>query len=157
MPKKICIANPFNDDEVRLLKEFEKNNNLNLKIFSFLNSIKENKTKEEYAESLKQENSIIQSIYIKDGDFIKDCCFLEAQKDIKKCTISFSLLQKKMKSRILLNFATEYAFNILKMQEVFIILDNNDTDLERALQKNNYENLGDVDGFKTYLKEKSIL
>ncbi len=157
MPKKICIANPFNEDELNLLKEYEKTNNLHSKILPFLNSIKEAKTKEEYEKSLTEENDIIQSIYIKDGNFIKDCCFLEGKKDIKKCTISFSELQKKAKTRQLLTLVTDYALNTLNMQEVFIILAKDDTNFQQILEANNYENLGDVNGFATYLKEKSIL
>ncbi len=157
MRNNFCIINPFSETDLTLLKEFAKNNNLNTKIISFYNFIKESKTEEEYQKEIQEQNNIIQSLYIKDGSFIKDCCFLEGQRDIKKCTITFSPLLKQQKSRILLQIATDYALNTLNMEEVFIALDKKDTSLLKILKDNNYENLGDINGMPTYLKEKSIL
>ena len=111
MQKKLYIASPYLDDEFDLFNKQETENNIKQKISSYLKSIKETMSKEEYEKQQQKQNNIIQGIYIKDGNYIKDCCFLEGQKDIKKCTISFAPLKKNLKKRALLSAATDYALN----------------------------------------------
>lgn len=155
MQKNLFIVNPFKEDDFQLLKEFEQANNIKSKIYSYLKNIKETMSKEEYEQKQKEENDVIQGIYIKDGNYIKDCCFLEGQKDIRKCTISFSPLQKNLKKRFLLSAVTDYALNTLNMEEVFISLEKEDIKSLKQLEENNFENIGEVNGCLIYLKEKN--
>ena len=155
MSKKLCIVNPFKEEDFKLLEDFEQDNNIKAKIYSYLKSIKETMSKEEYEKKQKNHNDVIQGIYIKDGNYIKDCCFLEGQRDIRKCTISFSPLRKNLKKRFLLSAVTDYALNTLNMEEVFISLEKEDLKTLKQLEQNNYENIGKVNGYLIYLKEKN--
>ena len=152
---KLCIVNPFKEDDFKLLEKFEEDNSIKTKVYSYLKSIKQTMSKEEYTTNQKNYNDVIQGIYIKDGNYIKDCCFLEGQKDIRKCTISFSPLRKNLKKRLLLSAVTDYALNTLNMEEVFISLEKEDIKTLKQLEENNYENIGEVNGCLIYLKEKN--
>ena len=146
MSKKLCIIVADNEEDLNLLKEFKQNNNLSKKASSSLETLK----------NKEERNSVIKSICIKEGPNIKDVCLIEGQKDIKKCTISFAVLENKLKKRPLLNLATDYAMNNLNMEEVYVVLDKNDASLLNTLETNNFESLGDVEGNLTYLKEKTF-
>ena len=120
-----------NEDHIRMVKEYEKGNNIkiieeqpnNNEIYMYLFTIKDNK--------------------------IKELCLLQGQKDIKTCTITYNKDCKK----IILS-ATNYALDILEMEEVFIKTKEDDKNIIKYLSDNGYECLGEEQGNIIYLKER---
>ena len=62
-----------------------------------------------------------------------------------------------MRSRRLVPLATDYAFEVLGMEDVFVTVDGStDHELMENLELNGFENLGENDGNIMYLKEKQF-
>ena len=66
--------------------------------------------------------------------------------------IYFAPLSQK-KKRPIINLAADYALNILGMEEVFVSIKSTERPLIDSLEQS-FENLGEEDGYVTYLKEK---
>ena len=61
---------------------------------------------------------------------------------------------KTKEKRKIVSLASDYAFDVLNVEEVFVEVSSEDKSLENYLESHNYENLGDQDGKIIYLKEK---
>ena len=98
-------------------------------------------------------NDINLELTLHEKEKVKDQCHIQGYKDIKSCTITF--VPKKRKNRKIALLATDYAFNTLGMEEVFLSINPDDTRLLDYLDANEFECLGDEKGSIIYLKEKT--
>lgn len=154
--EKFFIADPYNDEHIALLEQFEQENNIYTKSVSYLKDVRQKNSKETYQKKFKERNEINQILLLKEDAKLKDSCHLQGEKDIKTCNITFSPIKTKSKNRHLLTLVTDYAFNILGMEEVFVSITPNDSNLEANLILKGFENLGLMNGSKTYLKEREL-
>lgn len=151
--EKLFLIDPYNSEHLRLIDEFEKNNNIETGIKELLlNDIKDI-SKEEYDDYKKESNDIHTSLFIEESSKIKDICYIHGVKDRKSCTITFPPLNAKFKRR-LIYISTDYALNSLGMEDAFISLPSIDKQLSTSLELMGYENLGEEQGKYLYLKEK---
>lgn len=152
--EKLFIADPYNEEHIKMFSDFELTNSITTKTSTYLKSMKEKYTKDEYDEYLKESNIITQSLFLEDNSIIKDCCYINGEKDRKACTLYFSPLKEETKNRRLISIASDYVFNALGMEEVFINANTNDTNLVSNLKSKGFESLGEENGVITFLKEK---
>lgn len=152
--EKLFIADPYNEEHITMFSDFELRNSITTKTSSYLKSMKEKYTKEEYEEYIKENNIINQSLFLEDKSVITDCCYISGEKDRKACTLYFSLLKEEQKNRKLISIATDYVFNALGMEEVFIPSNINDSNLISNLENKGFESLGEENGVITFIKEK---
>ena len=145
--KSLFILDPYYKGHEKLFSSHED-------ILNYINSIKSNKSKEEYINSKKKTNEIEEFAFIKDKDKIKDFCHIQGEKDIKICRITFPNLG--LKKRPLIDLACGYAEINLGMEEVFIKINPNDKDIIKILEAGGYESLGEEDGSIIYLKEREL-
>ena len=108
-------------------------------------------TEDEYKEHLAKDNEISLTLFTGQKS-ITDACIIYASKDIKTCNIYFAPLSQK-KKRPIIDLAAEYALNVLGMEEVFVSIKATEKTLIDSLEQS-FENLGEEDGYVTYLKEK---
>ena len=151
--KNLFIADPYNDNHIRLFKEFEETNNLRKTITSYLNDIRSTYTdKDKYDAEQKQLNETKYVVFSMENNAIKDSCFIRGERDIKICELYFSPLKEK--NRQLLKDASNYALNRLGMEQIFVLISPNDKNMKINLESRGFENIGNVNGQLTFIKEK---
>ena len=137
--EKLFPIDPDNIKQIELLDKFEKENDIHTPIGTYR---KEDQTP----------NEICMELILQESTRIKDICHIQGYKDIKSCTISF--VPKKKKKRKIASLATTYAIETLGMEEVYLKINPQDTDMMEYLESNEFECLGDEKGSIIYLKEK---
>lgn len=153
--ERFFIADPYNDEHIRLFANFEEANGITTVTSTLLKNIRQTRTEDKYKEEVKQSNEIHQSLFLQDEEQITDTCHVQAEKDMKSCRIFFAPIN--MRSRRLVPLATDYAFEVLGMEDVFVTVDGStDHELMENLELNGFENLGENDGNIMYLKEKQF-
>ena len=85
--------------------------------------------------------------------FLDSMVFVEQSKYIKTCNVIW--LNADLSKKSLIKDATNYALEILGMEEAFINVANNNPNLIKYLEKNEFESLGEEDGNIIFLKEKT--
>lgn len=148
---KLTIVSPYNNEHMELLDNFERDNNLPTDATTALLATRGQFTEEEYKEYLSKDNEISLTIFTGQKQ-ITDACIIHASKDIKTCNIYFAPLSQK-KKRPIIDLAADYALNVLGMEEVFVSIKTTEKSLIDSLEQS-FENLGEEDGYVTYLKEK---
>lgn len=152
--EKFFIADPYNEEHIRLFDTFEQEYNIQTKTSAYLKDTSKQYSKSEYQQIERSNNSICQSLFLQDNGKIKDSCHIQGEKDIKTCTIFFAPIKSNSRNRHLLSLTTDYAFNVLGMEEIFVLVHQEDTNLKLQLETKHFENLGLENGYITYLKEK---
>ena len=135
---KLFPIEPNNLKHIKLLGEFEKENNGQTPIGI-------------YQEELTN-NDISMELVLEEKSMVEDICHIRGYKDMKSCTISF--LPKKRKKRKIVSLATSYAMETLGMEEVFLKINPEDNLMLEYLESSEFECLGDEKGSIIYLKEK---
>lgn len=156
--ERFFIADPYNDEHLRLISDFEEVNGITTVTSTLLRNIRQTRTEEKYKEEAKESNEIHQSLFLQDENNITDTCHVQAEKDMKSCRIFFAPISTT-KKRKLISLATDYAFDVLGMEDVFVTVtaDNIDKELIEGLEINGFENLGEDNGNIMYLKEKGLI
>jgi hypothetical protein len=156
MPKKpLLVANPYNKEELELIKAFESENDLGNSLTLHLQEISGCYSKEEYDQMIKGSNEVEQYLFLDEEGKIVECCLLTAYRDIKSCYLSLSPSKKISRSKKLLSLATEHAFNI-GMLEIFATANMYDRALHEVLEIDGYENLGEENGVTSFVKSFEI-
>ena len=137
--EKLFPIDPENLKHIKLLDEFEKENNICTPIGTY--------KKEDLSN-----NDISMELILQDKSKVKDVCHLQGYRDMKSCTISF--VPKQRKTRKIVSLATDYAMETLGMEEVFLRINPEDTSMMEFLDSSEFECLGDEKGSIIYLKEK---
>jgi hypothetical protein len=156
--ERFFIADPYNDEHIRLIAAFEEANGITTVTSTLLRNIRQTRTEEKYKEEVKDSNEIHQSLFLQDEEVITDSCHIQAEKDMKSCRIFFAPISTG-RNRKLISLATDYAFDVLGMEDVFVTISSSATDHELVenLELNGFENLGENDGNIMYLKEKEFM
>lgn len=158
-PERFFIADPYNDEHIRLIRKFEESKGITTVTSTLLKNIRQTRTEQRYKEEVKESNEIHQSLFLQSEDNITDTCHVQAEKDMKSCRIFFAPIKTERKNRRLVTLATDYAFDVLGMKDVFVTvtLDEHDKNLIENLEEKGFENLGEDEGCITYLKEKEMI
>lgn len=154
--ERLYILNPYDTNHISLLMNYEKDNKVSTKALEALLKIRETLTEEEYQELKKSSNEIEMSLFIEESGKIKDLCLVQGEKDMRICKIYFSPTPEKIRTRKLLNLATDFALNTLGMESVFVVTDSNDKVMHYNLESSGYENLGLENNSIIYLKEREL-
>ena len=156
--ERFFIADPYNDEHIRLIANFEETNGITTVTSTLLRNIRQTRTEEKYKKEVKESNEIHQSLFLQDESSITDTCHVQAEKDMKSCQIFFAPISSN-KNRKLVTLATDYAFDVLGMEDVFVTVETSGTDriLIENLEQKGFENLGEDNGTITYLKEKEFI
>lgn len=150
--KKIKIAEPHNNKHLEMIEEFEQQNNIQSLILTNLKNIRETLSKEEYEKKQQTSNEIQQILFIEKDGIIKDYCYIQAEKDRKICHLIPAPLKVVFKNRNILSEATNYAFEILGMNDLFITTSEN---LEyEGLEREGFTNIGENEGETIFLKQR---
>ena len=98
-------------------------------------------------------NEFDKYIYTEKDNQIDSVFLIQCLRDIKTCNVIW--LNADLSKKSLIKDATNYALEILGMEEAFINVANNNPNLIKYLEKNEFESLGEEDGNIIFLKEKT--
>ena len=98
-------------------------------------------------------NEFDKYIYTEKDNQIHSVFLIQCLRDIKTCNVIW--LNADLSKKSLIKDATNYALEILGMEEAFINVANNNPNLIKYLEKNEFESLGEEDGNIIFLKEKT--
>ena len=137
-----------------MLEEFEKTNELPPKILEYMDTLRKSFTKEEYLQQKKESNALEESLFLEKDHKITDYCYIQGEKDIKSCRVTFATLKNKEKKRKLIPLVATFALDTLNFEEVFIKVPPEEVAVIKYLEEKGYENLGEESGNIIFLKEK---
>ena len=152
--KRLFLVDPYNDDHISMIHQFEHDNNIIEKISASLGVLRASMTPETYQQNKKDSNEIEEDLFIEKNYKIEDMCHIHGEKDRKIAKITMASLNNKEKNRKLLSLATDYIFSSLEFEEVFLEIKNSDKSLFSFLESNGFENLGEEDGTTIFLKDR---
>lgn len=98
-------------------------------------------------------NEFDKYIYTEKDNQIDSIFLIQCLRDIKTCNVIW--LNADLSRKSIIKDATNYALEILGMEEAFINIANNNPNLIKYLEKNEFESLGEEDGNIIFLKEKT--
>lgn len=155
--ERFFIADPYNDEHIRLIADFEETNGITTVTSTLLRNIRQTRTEEKYKAEVQASNEIHQSLFLRNDECITDTCHVQAEKDMKSCRIFFAPIPSR--KRKIVPLAANYAIDVLGMEDVFVTVSEGETDrlLSENLEENGFENLGEDSGNIIYLKEKEII
>ena len=149
----IIVADPFNDNHVKMFNDFEELNNPNKPMTKYMESIRNTCDRKKYNKIVNNNNEFNTIIFTMDENNIRDYCLLKGEKDRKVCELFFASL-KENKHRSIMDKATKYALDVLGMEQLFVSITAKEGKLYNQLINNGYEDIGEVNGKITLLKEK---
>lgn len=155
--EKYVIANPYNEKHLQLFEEFETKNHFPINTTNYLREKASLYSKTEYDQIIKKSNNIEQILFLEDDGSIVDTCHIQGEKDRKICTIYFAQINTFGKNRSLLNLSSDYALNILGMEEIMVTIKNTDKILRDNLENMGFESLGENDGDLIFIKGKETV
>ncbi len=152
--EKFFIADPYNEEHIKMLHKFEEKNEIRTKTSAYLENIKTHYNKEEYAEYVKNDNKIYQCLFLQLEGEIIDSCYIQGEKDTKSAKIFFAPITNSSKNRQIVSLATDYAFHVLGIEDIFVFVSLEDKALKNMLEKKDFESLGQEGKMIIYSKTK---
>lgn len=150
--ERLFLVDPYDEDHMKLVEDFEKENEIHTMTVENAKKIQQ-VPREEYEQHKKLANEVRESLFLESSSKIKDICYIEGERDIKTCNISFAQIKTKLKNRRLISLATDYSIHTLGMKEIFIKTASNDRNMIENLEAKGFESLGEENGNIIYLKE----
>ncbi len=154
--ENLLIANPYNDNHMKLFDKFEKINHLsekNTSYTSFMKSIRLAYSEEDYQKIQWKKNEIYQIVFSMEKNQIKDSCYIREERDRKICELYFAPLNTE-KNRQILTDVSNYVLDKLGMEQVFVSISPLDSKLKSSLELKGFENIGIVNGELKFIKGK---
>ncbi len=151
MNKNYFVVNPYNNDDLTKIINFEKDID---KVFvsKSLEETKTSMTEEQYNNLKKTNNTITIDFCLKENNQVKDMCHIVGEKDIKTCYVSLAPIKGKRKK--LIEQVTDYIFNTLNMEQLFITIKKEDSAIIKTLLEEDFESLGEENNQLLFLKDK---
>lgn len=150
--ERLFLLDPYNDSHLEKITLFEELNKCPDKPSLYIKKIRDTISSYDYHDTNRNEFEEI--IFTEKSGKMTDCCYIQGEKDIKKCKIIPLAISDKNKRRHLVDLATTYALDTLDMEEVFVKVGEEDNNMINYLELKGFENLGEVEGNILLLKEK---
>lgn len=136
--ESLYLLNLSNQNHIKLLEEFEKENSLSLR------------------ENLDNDNpnEIDEIVFLEKDNSIKTLCQIHGERDIKTCNLTLFNTSSMNSTSKLLKYVTSYALELLGMEKIALHLSNKDMNMKSILIENDFEDLGEENGITIFLKER---
>ena len=153
--KNLFIADPFNDEHIKLFEEFETINNDKKPVYTYLTGIRKAYNSKEAFKKVEDKNNELNVIAFTMADNkMKDYCYIKGEKDRKVCELFFAQLNSAQNSRPIMQRVSKYVLDIMGMEQVYVSLTGDEKKLYSQLINHGYEDIGEVNGKITFIKEK---
>lgn len=153
--QSLLIANPYDNNHIGLINSYEKEHNLNKAITERLCAIRNSNQQQEYESSIRKNTEFEQFVFIKEGETITSGCELHGYRDIKSCYLTLLPANSQKSRKALIQAITQYSFQGLGMEEIFISINSDDNSTALAIIESGYEDLGEESGITSYMADKN--
>ncbi len=150
---KLVVADPFNDNHIEMLSNFNKEKNISLETLNYLENIKKTMSKDKYNEEKSTSININETLLNIQNEKIINLCFFTGTKDNKLVQLDIENLKNgnNEKNREFLTAATNYALASLEAETMTIFSNELDS---KMLEANGFISLGENNGINTYVKDR---
>ena len=152
--ERLYLVDPYNERHIEMIRQFEIDHKLSLQYSESLGKIASSVSQEKYLQAKRDKNEIEEDLFIEKDSQIVDYCHIHGEKDVKSVKIIPASLKELERKRRIVTLATNYAMNILGMEEVFVEINPKNRGLMNYLENKGYENLGEEEDKIIYLKER---
>lgn len=153
--KNLFIADPFNDEHIKLFEEFESINNDKKPVSTYLTGIRKAYDSKESFKKVENANNELNVIaFTMSDNKMKDYCYIKGEKDRKVCELFFAQLNSNQNTRPIMQKVSNYVLDIMGMEQVYVSLTRDEKKLYSQLTSHGYEDIGEVNGKITFIKEK---
>lgn len=154
---KILVANPYRDDHIKLIKEFEQklNNNLPYQTSDILMDIRKKQPQQIYFMARYNSDTVEENLYLIEDDELKSSCYIEGKKSDRKCTFTYvtpKIYQGQGFGKQMLDFAFIYATVVLEMDIVELEIAKGNQDSVKLAQSIGFEKVGEYGMSEIYAK-----
>lgn len=154
MKQIIEVANPYKEEHIKLLEQYEKENNLAKTVSEYLKKTKNLMSETDYKQLEQEKPEIVKTLFLQQGEKIMTVVHLLGEKDRKVCRITIDNTSTERLQEILLQEAEQYAFN-LGMEEIMILQDEGSHIPSNYFKNKGFDDLGKEGDLQIYLKSKT--
>ena len=154
MKENILIANPYNEEHIRLFQQYEQRNNLSPTTSSYLIKIKNTMSEQEYKQLEQERPEVAKTIFMVQNGKILTTIHLIGEKDRKSCRATTDNMSTAKVEEKMLEELENYVFTTLGMEELIILQEISKEKSTNSFIKSNYEDLGMEEGMHVYMKTK---
>ena len=153
MKQIIEVANPYKEEHIKLLEQYEKENNLTHATSEYLKQAKSLMSEVDYKQLEQEKPEIVKTLFLQQEEKIMTAVHLLGEKDRKVCRINIDNTSTAKLQEKLLQAAEQYAFN-LGMEEIMILQDEGSRISSNYFKIKGFDNLGKEGSLQIYLKSK---
>lgn len=152
----IFVADPFNEKHIKLFDEFENiNNKLKKPVTTYLTGIRKAYCdKNSFYNIQKDSNEINVIAFMQKEHKMQDYCYIKCEKDRKVCELFFAHLKSPKQVRPIMQKISDYVLNTMGMELISISISDDEKYLYSQLKNYGFEDIGEVNGKLTLIKEK---
>ncbi|MDD6757319.1 MAG: hypothetical protein PUE33_04575 [bacterium] len=155
MKEQVVVANPYNDEHIRLIEEYESRNDLKNSTSEYLQKTRYMMSEIDYKQLEQERPEILKTLLLLRGDKIITVAHLVGEKDRKVCQMTIDNTTSPKWQEKMLEEAENYAFTTLGMEEVVLFQDG--TQIPTTYFSNHeFDNLGVEYGMQVYMKSRNI-
>ena len=111
--KKVFPLDPYDDNQLDMIKEFINNSGIESHYFNMLLDMKNNLSKEQYLDIKKQGNEIEELLIVEEDSKIRGYCHLLGEKDLKIYKLLFPLFYNTYQMSDLQSYGFSLLLDIL--------------------------------------------
>lgn len=156
MKEQVIVTNPYNKEHVKLIEEYENENNVEKRTSEYLKKITDMMSEADYNQLEKERPEITKTIFFQQNGKILTIAHLMGEKDRKVCQVMIDNTTNPKWQEKLLEEIENYAFTNLGMEEVVLMQEEDSHIPDSYFARHNFENLGIESGMQVYMKSKNI-
>ena len=156
MKEQIIIANPYNENHIKLFQEYEQENNITNQTSEYLLKIKNMMSESDYRQLEHEKPEIVQILFLLQNNKIVSAVHLIGEKDRKVCRMAIDNTTLPKYQERLLEEAENYAYTTLGMEEIAFFQESGNRIPISYFKNHNFDDLGMENGKRVFMKSKAI-
>lgn len=155
MKGTLVVANPTNEDHIKQIEEYERQNNLENTISQYFKKDRTLLTEMDSNQQQQETPEITKILFLVSNGTIVALSCLIGETDRKACQITIYPSSMKWQEKML-EETENYAFFTLKMEELALFQEEKTQIPDTYLSNHGFEGLGVVSGRQVYIKSRSL-
>lgn len=156
MREQVVVASPYNNEHIKLIKEYETRNGLKNSTSEYLQKTRNMMSEIDYKQLEQERPEILKTLLFLNGEKVMTIAHLMGEKDRKVCQMTMDNTSSPKWQEKLLEEAENYAFTTLGMEEI-VFLQEEGTHIPTTYFSNHeFDDLGLENGMQVYMKSRSV-
>ena len=154
MKEKIEVANPYNEEHIIRLKEYEDKNQLANTTTNYLLKTRNMLSEVDYRQLEQESPEIARTLFLTQNGNVMTVAHLLGEKDRKICRMTIDNTASIKIQERLLTEAQNYAFTNLGMEDVVLLQEEGNHIPSSYLKEQGFDDLGIESGMQVYTKSR---